>query len=264
MNYTKYSIIKGLLLSGVVVIAGLGLGYLFTPIDHESGTLPAVDLQAWVMDETVLPAYVDIYCAPPYSPYGLPSNLSSLDYPSFPDNISSIRVNHNVSGNDDWSLETVSVDGVLRGFTSEEARFQQFILSTGHVRNLSDALRETVSTVLTGEKMTYEYYKSQNMHWMGGIFCGFYGLDYIRVDVEIYPGGIVVHSRYHNTSVDWRFNDTLGRFDGQLHWNDYLGKDPLTSSDPPLYYFLSKESFEESFQTSYIALWNSTLQALIY
>ena len=244
MSFLRRSTLKAIILSGVVIIAGITAGHFLLRKRYS-----VVDLQEWVDKENIRPSY--IY---------LTTDSRVVEHPTLYNNVMHLEVTRPYIyisdlevalpySSQDWFLYADIIISKTEA-DSFTGRGEIFLLQTDLIVNITNAFRETVRSTLTGEEMSVDEYGELRERIKANdpkkfeIFAVFFDRDGIAVYLDFTAQGIAA---YAITLEELR---DMGRG---------LPFFPL----PARYYFLKMQSFEETMTTSYIVTWNTILQTLM-
>lgn len=239
MHFTRKMTLQALLLSVIVVVAGVTVGTIF----FETHSYPVVDLQQWVQsDSTVLPEkiYIDF-------------QSSSVTFPSFYSNTTKVEAyrvftNHLDNGRSAWAVLTVKVvekESFYEGL-HESINSSGDILQYDTMVGIAEAFKETATEqVNQGTFMTAEEFTQLRIRWhdSGGdrfwFTSWFFGSDNNVMFLE--------------ATKDW-----VGLYGCTLEqWMDREGVTPIKNAQ---YYVVPKQSFDEATDLQYLQVWNQTIK----
>lgn len=242
MSITNYSIIKGIILTGIIVLAGYVVTGIIPEIDGES-----VNLKKWVNDENfVLPDFLEALAAKG-------SSYPLRGYSQFYGNVSSFQVTSNTSDSEQWLLET--------DYGSED--HLSFNLSEHQMTELAVSLKETLQIIINGKTMSYSTYfnefqdnpaRYKDYDNPRRIETYYYGNDSVAIRLYVFPDRVVAYASSYIMSIEY-----ITQNNGKITFNRHIsyGKTYIC-------YYLEGNSFDELVNTNgYLITWNSMLKSLI-
>lgn len=244
MNVITNSTIKGIVLTGIVVMAGYVVtGLVIIPvIDGES-----VNLKEWVNDEKIiLPDFLETEAAKG-------SSYPLIGYSQFPGNVFSFQVTYTTSDNEQWLLETNygSVDQL------------SFNLSKSQMTELATSLKETLLELINGKTMSFSTFSSEfqenperykDYANPRRIRTCYYGKDSIAIQLYILSDRVVAFASTYSMSIEY-----ITQNNGKKTYGRHISYGKTSTC-----YYLEGNSFDELVETNkYLIAWNSLLKSLI-
>jgi hypothetical protein len=243
MSISNDSIIKGIFLIAIIVLAGFIVTGLITLVlmpDYGE----SVNLKKWVNEEKiVLPVYLETLAANG-------SSYPLRGYIQFYGNVSYFRVTYNTSGSEKWLLEPDygSVDHL------------SFNVSENQMTELAVSLKETLQKIINGETMSYSTYtvefqdnpeRYKNYDNPRRIETCYYGNDGVAIQLYIFPDRVVAYASSYTMSIEYK--PQIDGFTRRI----FHGKISIC-------YYIEGISFDELVKTNkYLITCNSLLESLI-
>ena len=243
MSIINVSIIKGIMLTGIIVLAGYVVtGLVIINFDE------SVNFKKWVNDDNiVLPDFLEALAAKG-------SSYPLRGYIQFYGNVSYFQVTHNTSDSDQWLLETDYGSEDLLSF---------FNLSESQMNEVAVSLKETVQKIINGRTMSYSTYSSEFQNNPARykdydnprrIETCYYGNDGVAIKLYIFPDRVVTFASSYTMSIEY-----ITQKNGKITLGRHISYGKTT-----ICYYLEGNSFDELVKTNrYLITWNSILESLI-
>ena len=228
MSFLRRSTLKAIILSGVVIIAGITAGHFLLKKRY-----PVVDLQEWVDKENTRPSYIFLTTHPWMD-----------EHPTLYNNVTELDVTLPYGHEDIWDV------WVLYTASRISKSSEVFLLSTDLIEKSTNALRETVRSILTGEEMSEDEYREllRKYHEKDPEVFELFSVYIDRKEIVVY---------LHITAQG------LAACAITLEELRDITETGFVIPVPARFYLLRTQSFEEAMTTPYIVTWNTILQTLM-
>lgn len=244
MSFTNISIIKGIFLTGIIVLGGYVVtGLVIMPvIDGES-----VNLEEWVNDENIVfPNFLEVLAAKG-------SSYPLIGYSQFYGKVSYFQVTYNTSDSKQWLLET--------DHGSED--HLSFNLSENQMTELAASLKETLKEIINGKTMSYSTYSNEFQNNPARyndydnprrIETCYYGGDSVAIQLYVFSDRVVAFASSYTMSIEY-----ITQKNGKITLDRHVHYGKISTC-----YYLEGSSFDELVETNrYLITWNSMLKSLI-
>jgi hypothetical protein len=244
MTLPKVPIVKGIILVGIVVMAGYVVtGFVIIPaLDNES-----INLKKWLnADKVILPNFLEALAAKG-------SSYPLIGYSQFEGNVFSFQVTHISFDNEQWLLET------NYGLVDQLS----FNLTKNQITELAVSLKETLLEIINGDTMSFSTYSNEfqenperyiDYANPRRIETCYYGNDSIAIRLSIFPDRVIAFASSYTISIEYPTQNgaKIARI-RSIHY----GKTSIC-------YYLKGNNFDELIDTNkYLIAWNSLLKSLI-
>lgn len=252
MALDSTSLVKGLLLAFIIVIAGFSISnFFFYPTTQQDDfLLQPVDLHDWVSNETmVLPALLDHYsCC-----VNGTGTLSTFNNLKLYDNVSSFKIfSPNIFSITNWLMTSYSFDYIEDN--SAIGRERNFNINSANLHKLSQEFKNFVKIVInsginksieTLESLDQIYLDSEDRYSYYQVNNEFYGEDGVVIRITLLSDYIILYSSYYKFRPK---NPNLGSGYG-------IGP----SSDVHTIYYLQTDTFQQGMNNTYFHAINEFL-----